>query len=98
MKHDYLAKNHRAYFEGLLNEQNNSVMLSKQVEVSNKAQGANNLVAELVVKNMKLHTTAETLILPACNAIVKTMFGSEAEKEVKKFPFRIVPLADGFMI
>ncbi|XP_064113862.1 protein FAM200A-like [Macrobrachium nipponense] len=57
-------------------------MLSKKVKVSDKAQEASYLIAELVVKSMKPHTIAETLILPACSAIVKTKFGSEAEKEV----------------
>ncbi|XP_068238353.1 protein FAM200A-like [Palaemon carinicauda] len=61
-------------------------MLSKKVKVADKAQEASYLVAELVVKSMKPHTIAKTLILPAYSAIVKTMFGSEAEKEVRKIP------------
>ncbi|XP_068232182.1 SCAN domain-containing protein 3-like [Palaemon carinicauda] len=86
-KHNHLANKPRSYFEGLLSEQKQqSAMLSKKVKVADKAQEASYLVAELVVKSMKPHTIAETLILPACSAIVKTMFGSEAEKEVRKIP------------
>ncbi|XP_068240046.1 protein FAM200A-like [Palaemon carinicauda] len=61
-------------------------MFSKKVKVADKAQESSYLVAEFVVKSMKPHTIAETLILPACSAIVKTMFGSEAEKKVRKIP------------
>ncbi|XP_064081912.1 zinc finger BED domain-containing protein 5-like [Macrobrachium nipponense] len=88
LKHNHLANKPRSYFEGHLSDQKQqSAMLSKKVKVSDKAQEANYLVAELVVKSMKPHTIAETLILPACIAIVlKTMFGSEAEKEVRKIP------------
>lgn len=43
-------------------------------------------VAELIAKTMKSHTIAESLILPSSCAIVKTMFGAEAEKEVRKIP------------
>ncbi|XP_068237172.1 protein FAM200B-like [Palaemon carinicauda] len=87
LKHDHLAKKPRSYFEGLLNEhKKQSAMLSKKVKVADKAQEASYLVTELVVKSMKPHTIAETLILTACSAIVKTMFGSEAEKEVRKIP------------
>ena len=35
---------------------------------------------------MKAHTIAESLILPACRAIVKTMLGEDAEKEINKIP------------
>ncbi|XP_068246786.1 SCAN domain-containing protein 3-like [Palaemon carinicauda] len=87
LKHNHLANKPRSYFEGLLSEQKQqSAMLSKKVKVADKAQEASYLVAELVVKSMKPHTIAETLILPACSAIVKTMFGGEAEKEVRKIP------------
>ncbi|XP_068240084.1 SCAN domain-containing protein 3-like [Palaemon carinicauda] len=87
LKHNHLAYKPRSYFEGLLSEQKQqSAMLSKKVKVADKAQETSYLVAELVVKSMKPHTRAETLILPACSAIVKTMFGSEAEKEVRKIP------------
>ena len=33
---------------------------------------------------MKAHTISESLILPACQAIVKTMFAAEAEEEINK--------------
>jgi hypothetical protein len=35
---------------------------------------------------MKPHNIGETLILPACSAIVKTILGPEAEDEIKKIP------------
>ncbi|XP_068237211.1 protein FAM200B-like [Palaemon carinicauda] len=87
LKHNHLANKPWSYFEGLLSEQKQqSAMLSKKVKVADKAQEASYLVAELDVKSMKPHTIAETLILPECSAIVNTVFGSEAEKEVRKIP------------
>lgn len=38
----------------------------------------------LTSQQMKPHTIAESLILPACRAIVRTMFGDEAEQEITK--------------
>jgi hypothetical protein len=35
---------------------------------------------------MKSHTTAESLIMPACKIIVRTMVGKEAESEIDKVP------------
>ena len=55
-------------------------------KVSDKAQEASYLVAELVAKEMKAHTIAVSLILPACQVIVRTMLGSEAEGEISKIP------------
>jgi hypothetical protein len=37
-----------------------------------------------VAKKMKLHTIAESVILPACCKIVDIMFGEEYEKEILK--------------
>ncbi|XP_068229494.1 zinc finger BED domain-containing protein 5-like [Palaemon carinicauda] len=87
LKHNHLANKPRSYFEGLLREQKQqSAMLSKKVKVADKAEEASYLVAELVVKSIKPHAIAETLILLAYSAIVEAMFGSEAEKEVRKIP------------
>ena len=84
-KHNHLSSTPRIYFERVLNERKQqSQALTKNFTVSAKAQEASYRVAELIAKNSKPHTEAESLILPACCAIVKTMFGSEYEKEIKK--------------
>ncbi|XP_066943480.1 protein FAM200A-like [Macrobrachium rosenbergii] len=58
----------------------------KKVTVSEKAQEASYLVAELVAKKMKSHTIAEGLIMLAFKIIVKTMVGEEAVREISKVP------------
>lgn len=60
------------------------------VKVSEKDQEYSCLVAEIIAINMKPHTEAEKVILPSCIATVKTMFGSDAENEVKKILFPII--------
>ena len=85
-KHNHLSSKLRIYFERMLNERKpQSQALTKNFTVSTKAQEASYRDAELIAKNSKPHTEVESLILPAC-AIVKTMFGSEYEKEIKKIP------------
>ena len=44
------------------------------------------MVAEIIAKNSKPHTEAEKVIFPACSAIVKTMFGPEAEEKITQMP------------
>uniref|UniRef100_A0A8C2KNL6 Zinc finger BED domain-containing protein 5 n=1 Tax=Cyprinus carpio TaxID=7962 RepID=A0A8C2KNL6_CYPCA len=56
------------------------------VRVSEKAQEASFLVAELTVKSKKPHNIAESLILPACKKIVGVMIGEDAVKETDKIP------------
>jgi hypothetical protein len=38
----------------------------------------------MVAKKIKSHTTAESVILPACCKIVNIIFGEECEKEILK--------------
>lgn len=75
-KHSYLSDKPLDYFKRLLND-------NKQQKCSFEKKVK---VAELIAKTMKSHTIAESLILPSSCAIVKTMFGAEAEKEVRKIP------------
>jgi len=58
----------------------------KLVKVSEKAQEASYLVAEIIAKKKKSHLITESLILPACQIMVKTMIGEQAEKEITKIP------------
>jgi hypothetical protein len=46
-------------------------VFEEKVTISEKAQEARYLVAELVAQKMKSHTIAESLIMPACKIIVK---------------------------
>ncbi len=54
----------------------------KKVTISGKAQEARYLVAELVAKKMKSHIIAESLIMPACKIMVRTILSEEAESEL----------------
>ena len=58
--------------------------MNNAVKISEKALKASFQVAEHVVKSKKPHTIAESLILPACKAIVKEMLGPNAVQEVTK--------------
>ncbi len=60
--------------------------MQKKVTISDKAQEASYLVAELVAKKMKSHTIAESLIIPVCKIILRTMLGEEAESELNMVP------------
>lgn len=86
-KHSHLVDKNASYLQRLLkSETQQSAKMTKIVTISDTTQEASYLVAELVAKQMKPHTIAEKLILPACREIVKVLFGEEAEKEVLKIP------------
>lgn len=86
-KHRHLTQKPIDYFKRLLKEnKQQSLGFEKKVKVAEKAQKASYLVAEQTVKQMKPHSIAESYFLPACCSVVKTLFGDEAEKEVKKIP------------
>ncbi len=73
-------------FEDLDSQQKQRKFFEKKVTISDKAQEASYLVAELVAKKTKSHTIAESLIMPACKITVRTMLGEEAESELSKVP------------
>jgi uroporphyrinogen-III decarboxylase len=61
-------------------------VFEKKATISEMAQEASYLVAQIVAQKMKSHTIAESLIMPACKIIVKTMIGKKAESETDKVP------------
>ena len=84
-KHGHLSEKPVEYFIQLskfLKKQ--SITFTKRMKTSEKAQEANYLVTQIIAKNKEPHTTAEATVLQSCCAIVRTMFGSVLEKEVKK--------------
>lgn len=86
-KHANLQSKEKNYFERLLNNQmNQRKHLKKIITISDKAQIASYKVAEIIAKELKPHTIAESLILPACSEIVQIMFGDDAKKEIMKIP------------
>ena len=51
-----------------------------------KAQEASYAVSEIVASKIKSHVIAESVILPACQRIVRIMFEEEAVSELSKIP------------
>ncbi|XP_066940968.1 zinc finger BED domain-containing protein 5-like [Macrobrachium rosenbergii] len=58
----------------------------KKVSVADTALESSFRVAELIAKKMKPHTTGEEIIGHACNIIVETMLGKEAQGQISKVP------------
>ena len=54
--------------------------------MSDNAQKASYAVSEIVASKMKFHTIAETVILPACQQIVRIMFAEETVSKLSKIP------------
>lgn len=62
-------------------------------KVSEKALETSYLVAEIIAKAKKPHTLAETVIVPACTAIINKMIGPHAAKEIAKVPLSNLTIA-----
>ena len=58
--------------------------MNRALKINEKALKASFQVAELVVKSIKPHSIEESLILPACKAIVKEILGPDAVGGVTK--------------
>ena len=75
------------YFKRLLEQQaKQAVAFKSRATISEKAQIASYEVSEMIAIKMKSHALAESIILPACRKMVKTMLGDDAEKQLCKIP------------
>lgn len=85
--HSALKDKPKAYFENLSAQQSKQVKkITSFLKVPEKALVASYKVAQLLAKQKKAHTEAETIIAPALSIIVGTILGSEALEKVKKVP------------
>lgn len=86
-RHPFVSQKDMAYFSRLLKGQSKAATkMVKRVSVADTALEASFRVAELIAKKMKPHTTGEEIIGPACNIIVETMLGKEAQEQISKVP------------
>jgi len=87
-KHSNLRGKNRIYFQQLLDGQKKQSNMFTKVHLANDmAQEASFHVTQLVAKSMKPHNVVESLIMPACQIMVKTMLGDKAEKVISRMPF-----------
>ena len=78
-KHSSLQDKDLVYFQRLLDQQSKQRnVFEKTMTVSERAQLASIEVAEIIALKSKSHTLAESVILPACKKIVKSMFGEKS--------------------
>jgi hypothetical protein len=86
-KRSHLEKKDKAHFSRLLSSQvKEAKVMNNVTKTSEKALVARYKVAEVIARKMQPHTAAETLILPDCKEIVKSMLGKAAEREISKVP------------
>ena len=86
-KHSCLQDKDLDYFQRLLQQQSKQRnVFQKTMTVSERAQLASIEVAEIIAMESKSHTLTESVILPACKNMVKSLLGETAEKEISKIP------------
>jgi hypothetical protein len=74
------------YFKRLADQTFQAKQWTKITAISDEVQDASYIIAKVMAKKMKSHTTAESVILPACCKILNIMFGKEYEEEILKIP------------
>ncbi|CAI9729538.1 Hypothetical predicted protein [Octopus vulgaris] len=85
-KHPELSGKKEQYFKRELGFNKSQVsMFAKKFKLSDKGEEARKM-AEIVARKMKPHTIAETVILPACQEMVRIMFGEDAVSGLNKIP------------
>jgi len=65
-------------------------LFQKAMTVSERAQLALYEVAEIIALKSNSHVLTESVILSACQKMVKVMLGDKAEQDISKKPFQTV--------
>lgn len=85
--HSYVAKKDAAYFKQLLKSKGKQRQsFVGRFTVSEKAQKASYLVAELIAQKKESYTIGVDLIMPACKIIVGKVLGEDAVREIERVP------------
>ena len=89
-KHSCLQDKDLNYFQRLLRQQSKQRnVFQKTMTMSERAQIASIEVAEIIAMKSKSHPLAESVILPVCKKMVKSMLVETTDEEISKIPLSI---------
>ncbi|XP_051778559.1 zinc finger BED domain-containing protein 5-like [Erpetoichthys calabaricus] len=86
-RHPEVSDKNAQYFQRTLAlNKKQTAAFEKKFKISKKPQEASYAVTEIVAKKMKSHNVTETVILLACQEMVRIMFGEDVVSESNKIP------------
>ena len=86
-QHFTIQKIYQRHFLCLVDQQAKQTrLMSDCTSISYKGMEASLLVSQLIAQRKQPHTNAESLVVPCCQEIVRSMLGENTAKKIQKIP------------